>query len=184
MKKHTLKKQNGTNIKEKGLWVIIILLVAAQIVSMVYIARMKWSLNGQSKILFDRLINSTEEERYKSPVIDVSESRVYIPEARIYLPLNEVTRDVRYDFRNMEGTEALYFSLPMAIGRQIEEDDHRCDKMVTLTKEKSVIVSEQVGEVAPTKDGLTYVSRHPACQIYADSFSKDLAAAVMQLQSY
>lgn len=185
MKKHTFKKQSFSSLNKRALWIAVFILTALQVVSFVYIIKIGNHISDDSKKSMTSFINSTEEKRYKYPVIDISENRIYIPEARIYLPLNDISRDIRYNFFNMKDHEALYFSLPAAIGRQTEYDDPGCDKVVALTQSKEIVSGNIfVDEVQPTKYGLKYISRHNACQIYPDSLSSNLAEIVKQLQQY
>lgn len=80
--------------------IIISLLVVSQTISAYYIFKNREYIFEDSKTLHSSLINTLEEKRYKEPVVDITENRVYIPEARVYLPLNNTTRDLRYDYRD------------------------------------------------------------------------------------
>ena len=125
-KKQNLKKQ-ATGIKKERIimWVVISILIIAQAISAWYLVRL-WNHGSESsKRDFSAYINKSEEERYNHPIIDVAEGRVYIPEARIYLPLNEITRNLRYDyFKPLQGNTSLRLSTSSIVGAQIEKDDH------------------------------------------------------------
>ena len=143
-----------------------------------------------SKRDFSAYINKSEEERYKYPIIDVAESRVYIPEARIYLPLDEVTRNLRYDyFKPPQGNAtSLRLSTSSIVGAQIEKDDHACDKVIMLSpsKDPTIATYTPVGEIQPTKDGLRYISVHQkdTCSTYYGNVREDLAAAAKLIAQY
>ncbi len=187
MKKKLMPKpRRNAPIKERILWVIIFLLVVVQIVSVLYIAKLYGSLMSDSQESISRLVNSVEERRYVHPVISVSEGRVYIPEARIYLPLNDTSRHLRYEYVSFaHDTKKLFFSVRGAIGRQIADDNPSCDKVVELSRTKQSN-TEYVfaATIRPTKDGLRYVYKHKPCSIYSDTLNDDLADIVTQARSY
>ena len=165
----------------------ILLLAIAQGVSFWYITKLHSYYFEDSSRSLSTLINSSEENRYKHPIIDVSENRVYIPEARIYLPLNDITRELRYDYFSLKGSERVYFSINATVGSQTDQDVHSCDKVVTLAKPAEPKTDSSYslsGLVSPTKDGLTDIYTHADCKIYYGSIKTDLAEAVKQLQNY
>lgn len=148
-----------------------------------------WNIESENDTRnFAELIDKSEQRRYKSPIIDVSENRVYIPEARVYLPLNGVTRDLRYDYFNVPASKALYLSTVSTVGAQITEDDHQCDKVVSI--QQTVVpmadMYSSIGEIEPTKDGLHYMYAHTKekCSIYFGTVREDLIAAARQMKSY
>jgi hypothetical protein len=185
MKKKTLK--NNSVVRKYLLWLILLLLIVLQAVSFVYIVKIHDRIDEDSKNDLSTLINTEEERRYKYPPIDVAASRVYIPEARIYLPLNDTSRDIRYDYFGMKGHEAVFFSVSGIVGRQTDYDNPNCDKMVALTKTKGMESGGDfvlVGSIPPTKSGFQYIYKHASCQLYTDSLGRDLADAVKKLQQY
>jgi hypothetical protein len=139
------------------------------------------------------LLKSAEEERYKYPIIDVAENRVYIPEVRIYLPLNEASRNMRYDYREKGAgfwSKALYFSVSSVVGQQSGAQYESCDKMVTLVPPEEIQGhnDKAIGTIAPTRDGLSDIFTHPndTCwdqKWYADS-KQDLVEVVRQAKNY
>jgi hypothetical protein len=188
-KKQNLKKKIGGIKKERLiLWIIIFILILLQGISAWYVTRLWSSESRNSKYNLYTLINSSEENRYKYPVIDVSEGRVYIPEARIYLPLNEVTRDLRYDYFVVENYKSLRLSVSSIVGSQLERDDHACDKVVMLSPsiESKGATYDDAGEIQPTKDGFRYLLVHnkDTCSIYHDSMQERLAEAAKQITQY
>jgi len=189
VKKTNIQRQTANGKRERiALWLVIIILIALQAISGWYLVKI-WNIESQdSKHDFAELINKSEEQRYNSPVIDVSENRVYIPEARVYFPLNEVTRDLRYDFVDTQGPTLLYLSTASFVGAQKEEDDHSCDKVVSFQQAVEPALSELslIGEIAPTKDGLRYAFAHNKenCSIYYGTVRDDLINAAKAIQNY
>ncbi len=181
-------KKDSKNWTIVALCAAILLLAIAQGVSLWYITKLHSYYFEDSSRSLSALINSSEESRYKHPIIDVSENRVYIPEARIYLPLNDITRELRYDESfSFKGSERIYFSTNATVGSQTTEDDPSCDKVVTLAKPAEPQTDSSYslsGLVSPTKDGLTDVYTHADCKIYYGNIKIDLAEAVKQLQNY
>lgn len=183
-----MKKKQKTNIQfSKNFAVLlalfIFLLTVAQAISAYYILQNREYMIEDSERTLTGFVNSTEEKRYSHPVIDVTEGRVYVPEARIYLPLNETTRNLRYDYRNPFDTVELYLSVRGVVGNQQPTDDPQCDKMIWLSQKKNNSPNF-VAEIEPTKDGLRYVSAHDTCEIYYDTVRDDLLEAVKQLKNY
>lgn len=187
MKKHNKKKQSGNYVRKHIIWIIIIILVILQALSFLYITKIQNSVNRDHKSNLYATINNLEEKRYKYPPIDVAANKVYIPEAHIYLPLNDTTRDLRYNVIAIKGLEAIYFSLNGSVGRQTESDDPTCDKMVALTQTKDMGSDSDftfAGAISPTKDGLQYIYKHSSCQLYTDTASQNLVEAVKSIQQY
>lgn len=190
-KKQNLKKQASGIKKERIiLWAVISVLIILQGVSGWYLLRL-WNHESEtSKRDFSAYINKSEEERYKYPIIDVAENRVYIPEARIYLPLNEVTQNLRYDyFKPPQGnTVSLRLSTSSIVGAQIEKDDHACDKVIMLSPSKNPAIATYSpgGEIQPTKDNLRYISVHQkdTCSTYYGNVQEDLTAAAKLIVKY
>jgi len=189
VKKNQAQKQTVNSKKERIiLWLVIAVLIALQAISAWYLIKL-WNIVSQdSKHNFAMLIDRSEERRYSSPIIDVSENRVYIPEARVYLPLNDVTRNLRYDYSHMRSPKSLYLSTSSTVGAQTEDDDHSCDKVVSLqqTPEPAMSDYSSIGEISPTKDGLRYVYAHNKenCSIYYGTVREDLMNAAKAIQSY
>jgi hypothetical protein len=190
IKKQNLKKQTNNIKKERIIvWIVIAILVVLQGVSAWYLVKL-WSHESESsKRDFSAYINKSEEERYEHPIIDVAEGRVYIPEARIYLPLNEVTRDLRYDyFKPPQGNTSLRLSTSSIVGAQFERDDHACDKVIMLSpsKDPAMTTYSLAGEIQPTKDDLRYISVHSkdTCSTYYGNVQEDLTAATKLITSY
>lgn len=188
-KKQTTGKLTSSIKKERIiLWAIISVLIVLQAISAWYLIKM-WRYESQrSERNLSELINESEERRYQYPIIDISENRVYIPEARIYLPLNEVTRNLRYDYFSVSNTTSLRLSTSSIVGSQIAKDDHACDKviMISPSKDPAMITYSPVGEIQPTKDGLRYISVHrkDTCSIYYGSVHEDLTEAAKLITQY
>lgn len=135
-----------------------------------------------------KYLNESEHSRYSLPVISVDENRVYIPEARIYLPLNETTRHLRYDYFTHDTVDTrLALSVANVVGKQDTDDDHACDKMILFTTTKQTSTTYKfVGELTPTKDSLQYLAAHTqeSCGIYLNGIQDRLIESVKLIQNY
>jgi len=134
------------------------------------------------------LINSSEENRYKYPILDIAEGRAYIPEARLYLPLNDTTRDLRYEYRTNGGDKYINLSTSPLVGSQNEKDDHACDRAVIVSSSKDFFEGAYAyfGEIPPTQDELRYIFVHSneTCSTYSAGTSKALAEAAKLITEY
>jgi len=191
-KKQTSRKRSFALNSTFILWVIVLLLVMAQGLSAWHIVKLR-EYSDNSDISMRFLLRNGEEDRYKYPVIDVSENRVYIPEARIYLPLNDTSRNLRYDYAKHGAdfkSRTLYISDSSVVGRQTDERYASCDKVVTLTPRTDAqpVLSSVVGTIVPSKDGLRDIYMHPSesCgdkEWYAN-MSQKLVEVVKEAKSY
>jgi hypothetical protein len=192
MKKHIFKKQIRSIKKERILWAAIIILAALLASSIWYIIKTsntsKSSLPAPQRSLTQAeqergqtFVNDIEQRRYRYPVIDVKENRVYIPEARMYLPLNESSRDIRYQVLG----DTIWLSTAMAVGRQTGNEDASCDRVVIVTDSENKAGGYIAEGTIKSNDGSTrFVFRHPACEIYGDVLSKRLADVIKEVQYY
>jgi hypothetical protein len=192
MKKHIFKKQIRSIKKERILWAAIIILAALLASSIWYIIKTsntsKSSLSAPQRSLTQAeqergqtFVNDIEQRRYRYPVIDVKENRVYIPEARMYLPLNESSRDIRYQVLG----DTIWLSTAMAVGRQTGNEDASCDRVVIVTDSENKAGGYIAEGTIKSNDGSTrFVFRHPACEIYGDVLSKRLADVTKEVQYY
>lgn len=191
-KKHILKKRIRGVRKERVLYAVIIILAILLALTIFYIVRTS-SINSSSisnlaryptKAEQERIqaaVNEIEERRYRYPVIDVKENRVYIPELRIYVPLTESSRDLRYQVWG----DTVWLSVSIAVGRQTGNKDASCDRVVLLTEsEKKGQGYIAAGTIKANDGSARYIFRHPECDIYSDSFSKDLADVANQIRYY
>jgi hypothetical protein len=191
-KKKLVKKQIRSIKKEHVLWATIIILAALLASTIWYIvktssvdtdktSKLPVTLTSAQKEEQQRFVNDIEVRRYKLPVIDIKENRVYIPEVRAYVPLSENSRDIRYQAFN----DTIWLSHAMAVGRQTGDENASCDRVVL------VVPSEDRGRdyiaegTIKASDGSTrYIFRHPACDIYGDDFSKRLVEVAKEIQYY
>ena len=192
-KKRTTKKQIFTFKREYIIWILILILILLQAASAWHIQKLQEHANPNSDLSMRYLLKNAEEDRYKYPVIDVAENKVYIPEARIYLPLNEVSRDLRYEYRGYGGfnkTPVLYFSTSSVVGQQSNAQYASCDKMVTLTapSTQKVVGGDSMDRIQPTKDGLrdihTYSGESCWNQKWYGDLQQDLLEAVRAIKNY
>ena len=172
---------------------VVLALIASQGISLWQIMKLREFADQNSHFQLGVLLKHAEEERYKYPVIDVTQNRVYIPEARIYLPLNETSRNLRYDYREKGAgswSRAMHFSTSSVVGQQSDERHANCDKIVTLAPpaEFQQLDDGADGTIEPTKDGFKYVFVHSddACwdQKWYAGLKEGLLEAVKQAKSY
>lgn len=185
---NTTKKAGAIKQGRIVLWAILFTLIILQGISAWALTSL-WNDGAQrSKQSLYGYINSVEEKRYKYPVIGIAESRVYIPEVRAYLPLNETTRDLRYYYSNTPGKNSLALSTSSQVGAQNESDDPTCDRIVLLevSKKPSNPTYYDAGEIQPTKDGLRYLHAHNknTCSIYRGTVQEDLIRAIKSINQY
>ena len=185
-KKHFFKKQKQSSTKERILWVIIFILVAIQAITSWYLITL-WNRHDDTSRLTGNLYFSWISERYyKDPVIDIAGNRVYIPEARVYLPLNETTRDMQYRYTNIPGrVVTLSLSTSSIIGRTTSENPLPCDGLVSLSQTKERASDNLFATIQPTKDGLRYIYTPQTCVTqYSKPTQEALAKAAETMTQY
>jgi hypothetical protein len=185
-KKRTIKKQKFIFKKKYILWTVILILIIMQGLSAWHIVKLREYADNNSDLSMRFLLKNAEEDRYKHPIIDVSENRVYIPEARIYLPLNEASRNMRYDYREHGAgfrSKALYFSTSSVVGQQSGAQYESCDKMVTLAPPEEIQIHDDkpVGTIESTKDGLSDVFVHPDSTCWEGKWYTDLKQGLVEV---
>jgi hypothetical protein len=113
------------------------ILTITQALSGWYVIKL-WNIESENdKRHLAELINKSEQRRYESPIINVSENRVYIPEVRVYLPLNEVTRSLRYEYSTTPISTSLHLSTVSTVGAQTTETIIRVIKSYRFTKKQN-----------------------------------------------
>ncbi len=173
--KKTAKKQ----FHIRWTWIIIGALVITQAVTAYSLVQLRdqYDLDG----LYG-FVNSTEQKIYRYPVISVNENKVYFTEFKLNVPLDTVSRNVRY---NGMQTNNLVLSLPSAIGRQTSADSPTCDAMVRISDTNELRQDETyVGEVAITGSSLKYIFKHNSCLIYDSGSIDQLVNIAKSLSSY
>lgn len=163
-------------------WLAIGVLALLLSVSVLYNFKISSQPQSAESKDMQAFVNDMEQRRYRYPVIDVKEERVYLPESRMYLPLNEWTRDLRYQVIGKK----VWLSSAIAVGRQTGDADASCDRVVILsdTDQPNDGGYIEAGTIR-TPDGSTlYISRHDTCQIYSDILSKNLAEVAQKIQYY
>lgn len=137
----------------------------------------------------NQMTNRYAVSAFKLPVIDIAESRVYIPEIKAYLPLNDTTRDLRYTYNGM----AIDFSLQSLIGfHNPTTNDERtpiaCLAMVRIMANNQEDMYKLFGELDQPlgKDGLKYVKTQKDCSDHnkTNISKQQLAAELLKLQPY
>lgn len=193
VKKKPLKKQKIRFKKEYILWLVILGLIILQALSAWQIIKLREFADRSSDFSMGVILKNSEESRYKYPIIDVTENRVYIPEARIYLPLDEASRNMRYEYREHgDGflQKALNFSSSAVVGRQRSVEYSSCDKIVTLAShlEMPGYNTKPTATIEPTADGLTDILVYSGSKCWDQKWYADiqhgLAAVVKQAKNY
>lgn len=186
MVKRSKSTKRNISINTVALWLAVGLIVVVQIFILFQIKDMKTNQTNIGKRLVADLINKTETERYRTPAISISEDRVYIPEVKGYVPLTNISRDIRYDYFDMKGVEVLYLSYNGIVGKQNEHHTSaNCDKVAAITKNKNEMSDfTYVQAISPIGPGLMHIYRHNNCNFYPEELSDDIARIATALRSY
>ena len=177
------KSKKFFQVARRPIVIIVLLFTITQAISIYYIYQNREYMKLDSERSVSGFINETEEKRYSHPVIDITEKRVYIPEARIYLPLNDTTRHLRYQYNDAFDKPQLYLSMRGVVGNQRESEPATCDKMITFSSQMSTD-SDRAFEIEQTKDGFRFIYKHPNCDIYYETVSDDLFESAKQVKNY
>ncbi|MGV9001527.1 MAG: hypothetical protein ACOH18_01040 [Candidatus Saccharimonadaceae bacterium] len=176
------KKQRSKNFY--AIWIAVFMVVVVQIVMGIELIKIEQSRTGVSKDQISSAINVMEEKRYRYPVIDISENRVYIPEAHIFLPLNETSRNLRYTLES----KFLNLSTIFTVGRQFDSDSPSCDRVIVVSVSEEGLGGEYelAGEMQPNVSNLRYIFKHTdkSCSIYTKDLVDDLANTAKEAQRY
>jgi hypothetical protein len=179
-----VRKSSVKRLKVNKLWIAFVLLLLVQILTLNYILKFHKDFQDQSSFLFNRRINESESSRYTTPVIDVSEDRVYIPEERIFMPLTDTSRKMLYDVSVRPSLIDIYLSTTDVVGRQMSSDDPSCDRMVRISTSKDA-GEGYVGEILPMKNGLRYIYQNNSnCSIYPTGTRDALVELARSIQQY
>ncbi len=190
MKKKSQNKNKSNIFKQSYLlWTLALVLIVAQLVSFVVIDNLRTSISKNYDRDFANYINASEQKRYKDAVISISDQKVYIPEARIYVPLNDDSINLKYEYITIGETVRLSLSSANAVGSQTAEHSPTCDKMVWLVKDKEGVSDPDytlLTEISPTKDGFKYLYLHKAdnCGTYYNDLSSKVGTIARGIQSY
>lgn len=181
--KHT---KYNVSVNTLLVWSAIVLVVAVQLLMLFQIKEVTKNQSDVDKRLVSDLINKAENERYTEPVISVTEERVYIPDIKGYLPLNNTSLKIRYDYFDMKDFEALYISHVGVIGHQTEQHTNaNCDKIIAITKNKNEMSDfSYVKSIDPVGPGLMHIYQHNDCNFYTKALSDDIAKLAGSLRSY
>lgn len=194
--KNRLKKTKRLQqplLRKYILWGALALLAVSQVLSFGYMLKLNQSLSIIDEKDTTNLINKLEMKRYKQAITDMSTGRVYIPEARLYIPLDNTNLEIMYDYRQSDQTNSadLYLSQANIVGNQILEDSHNCDKVVWISKNKMSSDTSSstyifVKEIPSTKDGLKYIYVHTKqnCSIYPSEVWDEIKTAVENIRNY
>jgi hypothetical protein len=168
-------------------WLVIVLLIVTQAVSVLYLYRLNEMNTITSRQVLDTLLIRAEERRYLDPIIDIKENRVYIPEARVYLPLNNISRNIVYNYQtSFPPQKQLILSTKQVVGMQPNQATALCDQIVTLSS-LPIQDSKEVIKVQTTmKGGLQYVTTLDAdCHtLYSKETADKIIDTVKAIASY
>jgi hypothetical protein len=181
------KKSTNRKFKISKLSIVVVMLVVSQAaIAYWFLGFMNAYMKSEEGRL-PQIIKEFENSRYKHPVIDISEKRVYIPELRVFLPLNDTTRDLRYYIWEMADSpiKHIFFTVSAVVGNQIPEDAPSCDRMVYISTEKEDRSSlyKLVGHVK-LDQGLKHVFQHETCSVYPQGALQELTQAVLLIKEY
>jgi len=170
---------------------LIVILIVSQVVSIIYIVKLRESTLSLEDRYFLGFVNQVETQRYKRAVVDVPERKIYIPDAQIYAPFTDIDPEIMYDSTQLEktGPRILYLSMAQVVGNQRSLDDsvdsHSCDKMIVISSDtQSGYIF--IKEMPTTKDGLKYVYLRPNehCGIYSRSGWDNAKNIAENIQNY
>lgn len=171
------------------------MLIITQVVAVTYISRLQehiGRLNASVSSLEDRFflshVNTSETRRYKNAVVDVSEQKIYIPDARIYVPLKDTDPQIMYDYRESQpkNSEFLYVSTAKIVGNQYSLTQYEsCDKLITITSAKQQY-GTFVKEIKPAAGNLryVYVYSESSCDIYPKGYWESIKNIAESIRSY
>ena len=182
-----IKKQKA-RLKIERVWFVIAVLAATQVITLFFTYRLYEITTHLSKQAFDSILVRAEERRYSDPVIDIAESKVYIPEARVYLPLNEISRNVVYNYRTSSpNLKQLILSTKQVVGMQPDQSTAQCDQVVILSNLEIPVQSKEQIEIKVTKkDGIKYLTTLDAsCEnLYSKDTRDKLIDLATKIESY
>lgn len=168
------------------LWLAVAALLIIQVVTLSQLHSLKVGQSETDKRLISDLINKSEQRRYKLPIIDITEGRVYIPEVNGFIPLTDTSRGIRYDYFDVKDNEILYLSRDGIIGNQTtEQTDPSCDKIIAITRNSNAMSNfTYVGSIPEIGNELKHVFKHYPCNSYTEELATNLAATALSIRAY
>lgn len=175
-------------IKKYGTWVLVIALMITQALSLIYIFKLHQSVSSIEDRLFLNFVNQSETLRYKRAAVSVSEQKIYIPDARIYVTLGDSDPEIMYDARQLSSGAmgALHLSTATTVGNQRSlTENETCDKLITISASKQS-QGTFIKEIPSTKDGLRYIYLYDknTCDLYTDETWNDTKQIAEGIHSY
>lgn len=136
-------------------------------------------------------VNRLANRTYLDPVISISENRVYIPEIRAYMPLDNTTRNLKYKYDERGDSKKLSLSTNWLVGGW-SKGSGEAPGCINLIKLSSTDTNDsQMQSVDPLSEpigGMSHVSKHKGCKMHRYGSnpisSEDIEAAVRSLKSY
>jgi len=165
--------------------IIIVALAVALLFQQAHFSHYKNDQDRQLQLLSNRLEAS---QRTTAVVISPQDNRVYVPELRITLPYNDVTKTLRYDYNNQDGAR-FYSTL---LQEQPGEQRISCADMVRIKHEDKPnaysphqphVVTQSLAGATPLQ---VYALANKECTSIAWSqiTPADIANQFRQAQSY
>lgn len=188
MKKSQNKKRLSIIKSNKLISVLVALLLIVQVISITYIFTLQDAVVRLDNRAFLSLVNQSEARRYKNSVIDIHEQKIYIPDAHIYIPLNDVDPQIMY--HPAESTsktlDTVYLSTEKIVGNQYSLTQYEsCDKLITISSTKRSY-GTFIKEITPRTNELRYVYLYDKsdCSIYTEEYFKYIKNIAKSIQSY
>lgn len=129
-----------------------------------------------------------------SGVVDPINQRVYFPELKIYLPLTQTARNLRYNYYSGDASSSLppqaQFNTNTNIGRLVNQfSDAPCQqRLVTVSVNSKTDIGERLSGFTKLKDGRTlyfYENSNSSCNnFWVDNTPASIVNNLKQAQSY
>ena len=203
MKKLSKAQKNSRSVSWKfyGTWAVLVLIVVALVLIFMQYKRIQSLEESVSGLSWRVMLQQGEGARYKTPIIDVAESRVYIPEARVYLSLTDTSRNLRYEYTkassdNLNRQATLNLSLSAIVGAQSQDvhESFSCDRVVVLNSSNATIRDfNNAGETLPDytnagsldeSTGFTTIHAHAACKMYNSTTVESVVEVAKSIKAY
>ena len=195
------KQSRALSWKFYGTWAVLALIIAALVLIFMQYKRIQSLEESVSGLGWRVMLQQGEGARYKTPIIDVAANRVYIPEARIYVTLDETSRNLRYEYikassNNPSEQATLNLSLSGVVGGQSQDvhESFSCDRIVVLNSSNATIRDfNNAGEELPAytktgslneSTGFTTIHAHAHCKMYQSDTVSSLTEVAKTAKSY
>jgi hypothetical protein len=186
MPKQQFRRKLVANKERYVLWIIVGVLTVSQAVSGFFLVGL-WNWQSSQRDLDEKIVTNMGNDRtYKYGVVDVPQDKVFLPELRLSLPLNDTTRNLRYTYSiSVKGQSSLYLTTTSAVGMVYQPEDVYCKRMVALTELKmNSNMYDLISDIRPTIQGLTHIYTPKGCAKIDNSALNELVEAAKNAQEY